>query len=240
MMILCLFCFSFFVTWYKDLPFQNKLAIWGVSFGMFAAFLLYKESDERDEYFELIGKSMIAMIPSPPWNKINLILKLGLMLVVAVVYVLELLPAVWRHFQIYQDHIRLFADATLALLIAAAAALLIYGYFAAFNLAFQRIAQTAGYSKEGQIKAVRSVHFEYSGSTACFSQVGFSYRYWSFHLKVDWPGSGHRSKNIGSPWVSHPVKCFTPPRSSLCFRIEWQVAHRLWNGPDQNSSGSPR
>jgi hypothetical protein len=31
---------------------------------------------------------------------------------------------------------------------------------------------------------------------------------------------GYQLKNNGSPWASHPVRCFTPPRSSLCFLME--------------------
>jgi hypothetical protein len=61
--------FAFLVTWYKDLPFQNKIAIWGTLLGMFSAFLLYTESDESDEYFELVGKSMIASMPNLLWKK---------------------------------------------------------------------------------------------------------------------------------------------------------------------------
>jgi hypothetical protein len=148
--------FGFVVTWYKNLPFQNNLAIWGTLVGMLAAFLLYKETDGRDEYFEVVGKSMVAAVPSPLLNKINLIWKAILMICIVVVYVRVLLPVVWGRFLIYRDYVRLFADGTLSLLIAAAAAFLIYGLFAVYDLAFQRILETAGYCKRDQIAAVRS------------------------------------------------------------------------------------
>jgi hypothetical protein len=89
-------------------------------------------------------------------EKINLIWTVILMVFVVIAYLLALWPPIWGYFLVYRDHIRLFADATLSLLIAAAAALLIYLIFAGYRLAFRKIAQTAGYSKEDQIKAVRS------------------------------------------------------------------------------------
>jgi hypothetical protein len=80
----------------------------------------------------------------------------GWILLVVATY-LSFEQMVWNNFNsaLYKNHIRFFADAVLVLLVAAAAGLLVYGFFWVVERAWERVKQSAALSDEDKISAVR-------------------------------------------------------------------------------------